>query len=200
MFGAKKEALPAEEPQPAQATPAGPVDGDDLWQGILSNRSKLSKGMSVALDLCDFLGVTDGTLRLAIPKGHLAAHNLIDPQKRSDLEKLATQLAGQPIAVQVKEENRPARAPKTEQNTPPPQNTSVPAEPQNILRDSTEEPTADFIDPADIDPNEILLRQNPVARTRKMLEDDPGFREKVLMVKNFFEGKLTDTNGREIPV
>ncbi len=197
MFGARKEAA---TPDDVQTAPSGPVDGNALWQGILANRTKLSKGMSVALDLCEFLGVAEGTLRLAIPKGHLAAHNLTDPAKRASLEKLASQLAAQPIAVQVKEGNRPTRAAHPQKGTLTPENESAPSGSQKVLHDSSKELPPDFIDPADIDPNEILLRQNPAARARKMFEDDPGFREKVLMVKNFFEGKLTDTNGREIPV
>ena len=75
---------------------------------------------------------------------------------------------------------------------PPPPSFEPPPAAEPVFADSTDQ------DHADVDTNELYLAQNPTAQVRTALKDDASLREKVEMVRRFFDGKVFDPSGQEI--
>jgi len=148
--------------------------------------------LSLALKECQFGRFEKDCLTLRMAKDSLSSATMQDPQKRARLEAWLSQAMGRSVSVRIETKSgaggngSPARA-------------AAPAQ-ADMLVLRNDDPPEESDGAGAVDTYELYLRQDPVARAREAMKRDTAFREKVDLVRRFFDGRVLDPSGEEIRI
>jgi len=180
------------------ATPADLPSPDELWQSLLAGKQQLGMALSLALAECRCVGVDEKEVRIQAPGGSLSLGTLRKQVHAGRLEEALRRLLGRQVALKI---SAGPRDPAPGNDGPDHGAPSFQHEP--VLREEDPlppEPEDDSYYESSKSTYDLFLAQNPTARTAESLRNNPAVRDKVEMVRKFFDGKLFDFKGREIVI
>ncbi|HBF33095.1 TPA: hypothetical protein DDW35_00890, partial [Candidatus Sumerlaeota bacterium] len=215
-------AQPEQQPPVAAVSNASP---EQVWQALRDARQQMGLTVSMALAECHLIGLRNNNIEIGYLKSSLSAPALQKPENLAKVERAVRHFSqnawgviASPLQKLPSAPNIPP-PPVSSRNTPEEPYAAValpplPPEPQRpVAVQPREEELLLFREREvpNINPDEeegdapsahkayqTFLRQNPVRRLQDALKNDPDFREKLDMVRRFFDGTLNDAEGNPV--
>jgi len=95
-------AEPEEEPAPIEATGAADLDPEWFWQKFIQEISRQKPLLANSANQGRLLSLEEGVCVIGIPDAHrFSAERLLQKAEKTTLDKIASQIAGRPMQVQI---------------------------------------------------------------------------------------------------